>query len=424
MIEELYTYFLQSNGISTDTRNIIHDSIFFALKGANFDGNLFAIDALNQGAKFAVVDNEEIAKIHAKLFFVPDVLKALQDLALHHRLQFDIPVIGITGSNGKTTTKELIAIVLEQKYKILYTKGNLNNHIGVPLTLLQLNSTHEIAVIEMGANKFKDIEELCDIALPTHGIITNIGKAHLEGFIDFEGVLKTKKELYDSVAKRKGVLFLNNDDKILSDIIPPTRIITYGKHNSTVTGKLLDLNPFVEFEFTFDSETSGKIATKLIGEYNFYNFLASIAIGTYFNVSKRQIIEGLTNYQPTNNRSQVSKTNKNTLIIDCYNANPTSMAAALYSFAKIKSVNKIAFLGAMKELGRDSLQEHQKIVDLAKSLNIDTVLIGPEFTNTVHDFKLFHSTDELINTGISTENHLILLKGSRSIGLENLINLL
>ena len=421
---QLYNYFLQSAGVSTDTRNIYPNCIFFALKGASFDGNTFAIEALKMGAAYAVVDNNEVAQQDERCILVDNVLKALQDLARHHRRQFDIPFIGITGSNGKTTTKELIAAVLTQQYNVHYTKGNLNNHIGVPLTLLQLTKEHEIAVIEMGANHFGDIKELCEIAEPTHGIITNIGKAHLEGFLNFEGVLKTKKELYDSIKSVDGVLFYNDDDQILKDILPTVRQISYGQHQGTVKGKLEHLTPFVEFTYEHGAYQSTLLRTHIVGEYNFYNFLASIAIGHFFDVPFEKINAGIEGYIPTNNRSQVEKTESNTLIVDCYNANPTSMRAALNSFSKIEANDKIAILGDMRELGEESTLEHEAIIEQLTELNINAILVGEEFKKVNTHFTHYDSTQSFIDNHSSIQNQLVLLKGSRGIGLEKLIPLL
>ncbi len=424
-MKEIYNHFLSSNGITTDTRNILPNTMFFALKGENFDGNKFAEIALEKGASCVVVDDKSLLTSgNNNIIVVEDVLKTLQQLANYHRNHFDIPIIGITGSNGKTTTKELIASVLTQQYNLLYTKGNLNNHIGVPLTLLQLSNEHEIAVIEMGANHPGDIKELCDITEPTHGIITNIGKAHLEGFVNFEGVLKTKKELYDALEHNKGSIFVNNDDQVLTSILPTINTVSYSTIQGNVIGKIENLSPFVAFSYKTDTYTSPILHTHLVGSYNFTNFLASIAIGQFFNIPFEKINAGIENYLPTNNRSQVEKTANNTLIIDCYNANPTSMQAAIQSFAQIEAPNKLLILGDMRELGAESHEEHQKVIDLVQSLALKAILVGNEFAKTNHNFAHFINTEEILSSKLNPKDYLILLKGSRGIGLERLLPLL
>lgn len=427
-MEQLYSLFLKSSGICTDTRKINKDCFFVALKGANFNGNTFAEEALKQGALCAIID-EANYKTSEPTILVEDSLKFLQDLALYHRKQFSIPVIGITGSNGKTTSKELIAAVLSEQYNVLYTKGNLNNHIGVPLTLLELNKTHEIALIEMGANKFKDIAELCAIAEPTMGMITNIGKAHLEGFINFEGVLKTKKELYDSIRKNTGKIIYNADDSILTNILPEnTENTSYGQNNSSayISGKLMEQTPFVQLKWSSEGYSSPTISTNLVGEYNFYNFLAAITFGRLFDVNPEKINRALSQYTPTNNRSQVNKTDKNTIIVDCYNANPTSMESAIRSFSMMEHGKKIAILGDMRELGKEEVEEHKKVLALLENLKIETILVGKVFSSLAEQFNTYASVDllkeELENAPI--ENALILLKGSRGIQLEKLLDVL
>lgn len=422
-MEKLYSYFLDSTGVCTDSRNIFEGCMFIALKGPSFNGNTFAHNAILSGAKFAIVDEVEFEDVNNNIFLVDNGLKFLQDLANYHRRKFSIPVIGITGSNGKTTSKELIATVLSKKYIVLSTKGNLNNHIGVPLTLLQLTKVHEIAVVEMGANHFGDIKELADIAEPTHGIITNIGKAHLEGFKNFEGVLKTKKELYDSVEKSKGLIVYNADDTILVDNLPPkTSLLSYGTGNNEIKGTLQKLTPFVELNWSHADYISPNILTNLVGEYNFYNFLAAISFGCLFEVDFEQINDAISNYEPTNKRSQVTKTASNTLILDCYNANPTSMKSALESFAKIEHDAKYFVIGDMLELGEESFSEHQSIVNLVEDLKIKGITVGKEFSvfqSANIDFH-FSTSKELIDFLQKNQisNKLILLKGSRGIGLE------
>jgi UDP-N-acetylmuramoyl-tripeptide--D-alanyl-D-alanine ligase len=421
-MQKIIELFYETTGICTDTRKIKKDSLFLCLKGDNFNGNEFAEKALNEGAKYVIVDELKY-KSNDNIYLVDDVLKYLQKLANYHRQKFNIPIIGITGSNGKTSTKELIKNVLEKKYNVLATEGNLNNHIGVPLTLLNITKDHEIAIIEMGANKFKDIEELCKIAEPNYGIITNIGKAHLEGFINFEGVLKTKKELYDSIAKNNGTLIINSDDQILIKNTPEVKKVSYGSSDkSDIKGELIDLSPFVEMKWSSGNYSSELISTKMIGKYNFYNFLAAIAFGKTFNIEPEKINEAISEYTPDNKRSQVQKTKKNTLILDCYNANPSSMTSALESFSQINHPNKIAIIGDMLELGDDSVKEHQNILDLTKKLNLNKITVGPIFESINSDELKFSNTlntAEYLRT-ISIKDHLILLKGSRGIGLEKL----
>lgn len=416
----------ETSGVCTDTRNIKKDCLFICLKGERFNGNTFSAEALKAGAKYVIVDEAEYAT-QVNIFLVPNALEYLQQLANFHRNRFSIPIVGITGSNGKTTSKELIASVLEQKFNVHYTQGNLNNHIGVPLTLLGLNENHEIAVIEMGANKFGDIAELCAIAEPTHGIITNIGKAHLEGFINFEGVLETKKEMYDSVERSNGVLFVNADDEILTSILPASlETKTYGTKKADVIGELLALTPFVKMNWKTNSHQSETIETQMIGKYNFYNFLAAICIGRYFEVNEELISKAITSYAPTNNRSQISKTDRNTLILDAYNANPTSMKSALESFQFIDHPNKFVILGDMYELGNESATEHQKIMDLLQEFNLKGICIGSHFSETKNnssEIVCFRSKEDYIQTVEKTSIHhaLILLKGSRGIGLESIV---
>lgn len=426
-----FQLYYETTGICTDTRKIQPGSLFVCLKGANFNGNEFAEKALEAGAKYVIAD-EQLFPANDNIKIVDNALEYLQKLANHHRRQFNIPVIGITGSNGKTTTKELVTAVLSKKFNVLYTLGNLNNHIGVPLTLLNLDASHEIAVIEMGANKFHDIQELCDIAVPTHGIITNIGRAHLEGFLNFEGVLKTKLELYGSVSANKGILFFNADDDTLVSNLPPnvSKISYSTQEHADISGTLISLDPYVKMKWNSDNFQSGEIQTQMIGKYNFYNFLAAIAIGNYFGVESEKITEAISGYAPSNNRSQIEKTGRNTLIMDAYNANPTSMTSALESFAFIDNNDKIAIIGDMFELGAESATEHQKIMNLVQFLNIPAICIGAHFhaANPGTDplVQSFPDKDEARNylAANPLSNKLILLKGSRGIGLETLVDLL
>jgi len=423
-MEKLYKLFIETIGICTDTRKIENNSLFVCLKGVNFNGNEFAETALKQGAKYVIVDEEKY-KVSEHIILVDNALLFLQELANYHRNKFNIPVIGITGSNGKTSTKELIKVVLDKRFNVLATEGNLNNHIGVPLTLLKINKYHEIVIIEMGANKFKDIEELCKIAEPTCGIITNIGKAHLEGFLNFEGVLKTKLELYESIIKNKGTIIINGDDEILTNNLPKSITYkTYGqKENLDVMGELINLSPFVEMKWSMKGYHSNTIVTQMIGKYNFYNFLAAITFGIEFGVKPNEINEAISEYSPTNNRSQVKKTTKNTLILDCYNANPTSMTSALESFAMITNSTKTFIIGDMLELGKESDNEHQQILKLTEKLNLKGYTVGEIFgktksTNSVN-FKTTKLAIEYFDKN-EIKDTLILLKGSRGIGLEKL----
>jgi UDP-N-acetylmuramoyl-tripeptide--D-alanyl-D-alanine ligase len=419
-IEELHKLFLNADGISTDTRKLTPNSIFFALKGDNFNANQFAKQSIDEGCSYAVIDEKEFA-ISDQFILVEDVLKTLQDLANYHRRQFKIPVIGITGSNGKTTTKELIGAAISTTYNALITEGNLNNHLGVPFTLLRLNMDHEIAIIEMGASKPGDIKELSEIAEPTHGIITNIGAAHIEGFGSLDGVIKTKTELYNFIAQTNGILFYHSADSILTSKLPAgIQTISYGEKNGDITGHITELDPLVNFKWKENEYESPEIKTHIVGKYNFTNFLAAITIARFFEVSRESINEALSNYIPSNKRSQIEKTKRNTLIVDCYNANATSMMAALENFVAIPHKNKLAILGDMLELGPISEEEHQKIADYLRDKNIEVNFVGKEFGATKTTFKKYpHVNDLLAEKSLSKINdHLVLIKGSRGIRLE------
>lgn len=423
MNKNLFNVFYSCKGISTDTRNIKLDSLFICIKGNNFDGNEFALKALQKGAKHIIVDNKKYFIDNGRMTLVKNSIEYLQKLAQFHRNKFKIPIIGITGSNGKTTTKELLNSVLSKKYNILSTIGNLNNHLGVPFTILRMNESHDIAIIEMGANKFGDIKELCEIARPTHGIITNIGKAHLEGFINFEGVLKTKKELYESIQKSNGIIVVNNDDQVLKSNIPKgIKTYLYGTNSKNISGELTGLSPFVQMYWKYDSFKSDIISTKMIGKYNFYNFLSAITFGVIFKVPFKDISQAIIDYSPENNRSQVKKTKLNTIILDCYNANPSSVKEAIESFAISSNSNKFFILGEMKELGDKSYLEHQKIIKIAEKLKLKGYTVGNEFkkikSNTI--LKHFKDTPDLIKNIKKSplKDKLILIKGSRSVELE------
>ena len=424
-MENLFKLFYESTGICTDTRNIKKGSLYISLKGSNFNGNHFAEEAINQGAKYAIVDEYDISN-QRNIYYVTNSLIFLQKLANFHRNKFNIPVIGITGSNGKTTSKELINSVLSQKYKTLYTKGNLNNHIGVPLTILSLNETHEVAIIEMGANKPGDIKELVDIAQPNFAMITNIGKAHLEGFKNLDGVIKTKTELYDFIRTKNGNIVYNLNDEIISlQCRNYSHLFSYGSDKkANVSGQLIELNPFVNLTWEFEKYQSPIIQTNLVGSYNFNNYLGAICFGIIFNVPFDKINEAISSYTPSNNRSQVLKTKSNILIIDCYNANPSSMYYALESFIRYSQENKIVILGDMLELGPESIQEHSNILKLCEKNNLSFLTVGsiykeinPNGFNHVSDLEKY-----LIDYPL--ENSSILLKGSRGISLEKIIYLL
>lgn len=431
---QLYELFLQHPVICTDSRVCPEGSLFFALKGNNFNANAFALSALEKGCAFAVVDEPEFA-IDKRFILVQNVLESLQQLAAHHRKQLGTRIIGITGTNGKTTTKELIAAVLNQKFNILYTQGNLNNHIGVPLTLLQLKPEHKIAVIEMGANRRGDIKMLCEIACPDHGIITNVGKAHLEGFGSFEGVKKTKAELYEYIFEHGKNIFINKDNEHLMEMatnfgfeIDKAHVREYSLDPKNwicyIHGLITGCSPFLEMQCTIDLFDTFNVKTKLIGSYNAENVLAAVAIGEYFGMDKNEIKRGLEKYIPQNNRSQLTVTNRNKLLVDAYNANPTSMQAAILNFAQMEVEHKTLILGDMLELGEQSAKEHQNIVDLLQQNKFENVLlVGTEFKNTNNSFKIFDNATELIaflEENPINENY-ILIKGSRSIKLEKVL---
>jgi UDP-N-acetylmuramoyl-tripeptide--D-alanyl-D-alanine ligase len=421
--EQLYAYYCAHPVVSTDSRQLPDGCLFFALKGAHFDGNRFAVQALEQGAAYAVVDDPSVA-VSERFLLVENVLQSLQQLALHHRRHLSIPFIAITGTNGKTTTKELVAAVLRQKYRTHATQGNLNNHIGVPLTLLQIRNEVEIAVIEMGANHIGDIAELCGIAEPDFGLITNIGQAHLEGFGSFEGVVRTKSELFDHLAKGKGQAFVNVRNSLLAELGKKfPRPIYYGLHNTIAFAELLETMPFIRYK-----DTEGNTHdTQLIGAYNFDNILTAIAVGNYFNVPAADIHQAITAYVPTNNRSQIRKTGSNTLIMDAYNANPSSMEAALDSFAQMPTAGKVAILGDMFELGDYSTAKHREIAEKAMQSGFTNVLLcGKAFYQIAQpdDTALFFENKTTLTKWLQANpirNSYILLKGSRGMELETIV---
>lgn len=428
--EELYNLFLATGQkICTDTRKIEQGAVFFALKGPSFNANEFAAKAIAEGCAWAVIDEEKYA-VNDKTLLVDDALKALQHLARHHRRQFNIPVLAITGSNAKTTHKEFIHAVLSKKYNTLATQGNLNNHIGVPFTLLRLTAEHQFAIIEMGANHQGEIAELCAIAEPDYGLITNIGKAHLEGFGGVEGVKKGKGELFKSLKSRGGKAFVNGDDDVLYQLAFDNDKITYGcKKLYDTIGKDCSTDETVSFKFTTrygekDWNKLKTIHTKIIGGYNFINCLAAACVGNYFKVEESDIREALENYVPSMNRSQLVKTQKNTIILDAYNANPNSMKVAIENFSRYKADKKLVLLGDMFELGEHSEEEHKKIVELLKENKFEQVmLVGDQFFKSGSEsFRTFKTTNECLSFLKQNEvsGSAILIKGSRGMKMETL----
>ncbi len=434
--EQLYEIFLQHPQTATDTRKIAAGSIFFALKGANFNANTFAEKALEMGAAFAVID-EAAYKLSDRFILVNNVLTALQDLARHHREQLNIPVIGLTGSNGKTTTKELINSVLSQKFETYATKGNLNNHIGVPLTLLSISAETEMAIIEMGANHQQEIAFLCGIAQPTHGLITNIGRAHLEGFGGPEGVKKGKGELFDWLEQHEGTVFVNHDDLVLEEMAFHRhfqKTVYYGKEvHSLVSGEILENVPLLKTNWWLNAEGQStqkhELQTNLTGSYNLDNLLAAVSIGSFFGLAAKEINAGIAGYQPANNRSQIVRTKTNTLICDYYNANPSSMEVAIKNLDAIAADRKVLILGDMFELGEHSSAEHELIIKKANEIEAEQrIFIGKGFYQHHASFTdtFFETTDAAFSAikTASITNATVLLKGSRGMRLEMLLELL
>lgn len=430
-ISELYSIFKKHPVVTTDSRDCPEGSIFFALKGASFNGNAFAEKALEKGCSFAVIDEKEYAKEGDSRYILTDnCLKTLQKLANHHRKALGTKIIGITGTNGKTTTKELTAAVLGEKYNVLYTQGNFNNDIGVPKTLLRLTAEHDIAVVEMGASHPGDIKTLVDIVEPDYAIITNVGKAHLKGFGSFEGVIRTKGELYDFMRSHGGKVFIDSDNKHLTGIANGLELVKYGTGNAKdlcANGQITSCDPFLNFKWRHGDGEWHEIKTHLIGSYNISNMLAAACIGLYFGVNQEQIGHALSSYIPSNNRSELEVTKFNKLIIDAYNANPTSMDAALRNFNDMKMEPKMVIIGDMGELGAVSTEEHQKIADYLTSSDIKEVwLVGEEFGKTECAFRKFHDVEE-VKESIKThrpEGFCILIKGSNSTKLFQLPEML
>lgn len=418
----------EGHSVITDSRQIKPGCIFLALKGESFDGNTFALQALENGAEVAVIDDPKYVK-NSQTLLVPDVLETLQKLANEWRKKFKIPVIGITGTNGKTTTKELVREVVAMKYKTHATSGNFNNHIGVPLTLLSMPADSQVAIIEMGANHLNEIAELCEIALPNLGIITNVGKAHLEGFGSFEGIVETKTGLYRSIKSRDGVVFVNSDNNLLILKSGLQRRVTYGQRiNADFRGKILDSPSFLRLSYISENK-EWVLQTKLVGNYNFDNVMAAVTVGKYLNVADELIKEAIEHYQPSNNRSQWIESANNQIIMDAYNANPSSMNVALENFQSLSASNKVVILGDMLELGEYSEEEHEKVIKMIETMNLaQAILIGPVFKSVCKSssIQLFNNSDEakvwLLNHKISES--LVLLKGSRGIKLEKVLETL
>ncbi len=426
-INNLHELFVQQNYIfSTDSRSKMNGGLFFALKGENFNGNKFAHIALENGAAYAIIDEPQYAT-NNKFIVVENVLKTLQQLAKTHRQSFNIPVIGITGTNGKTTTKELVAAVLQTTYNTLFTEGNFNNHIGVPLTLLRLRPEHQVAIIEMGANHPGEIRTLAEIACPTCGLITNVGKAHLEGFGSLEGVIATKGELYQYIRLHNGTIFANENNQYLRHLLSGHQYIKYGINSSiaNIRASITKNNPYVNIEWENDKHKKQSISSKLIGQYNAENILAAVAIGLHLNISPQSINNAIDTYTPTNSRSELRHTAKNILIVDAYNANPTSMNAALSNFNDMEMENKAVILGDMRELGSHSEIEHRNIIMLLDRINFkQVILVGEEFAKINNKYTSFPDVDSLIDhlTSNPITHHAILIKGSNGTNLRKCID--
>lgn len=424
-IASLYKIYLQHPNVQTDTRKIKNGDLFFALKGPNFNGNAFAESAIAMGAAYAIVDEQEFVQ-SSQYIFVDDVLNTLQRLANHHRRQFDVPFLAITGSNGKTTSKELITAVLRQKGITYATIGNLNNHIGVPLTILSIKQDAEFAIIEMGANHQKEIESYCTIAEPNFAVINNCGKAHLEGFGGIEGVRKGKGELFDYIRENGGTIFRNTDLDYLAEMAAGIDYqITYGSNNADYSGSIASDKMMLQVLVNIAGETL-EINSKLVGDYNFGNILLAVAVGAFFNVSNSQIKAAIEGFEPDNSRSQFVERGTNKIILDAYNANPTSMLAAINNFAKMQG-SKQLWLGAMKEMGDDEVKEHANLVArIAENNWENVVLVGKEFEALKREYKWFESSDkaaEYIAQHLP-KNTQILIKGSRGSKMEKLFDIL
>lgn len=426
--EQIYKLFLTCTKVETDSRKITEGCLFIALKGEKFNGNKFADEALKKGAALAIIDEPEFS-LPSKTILVENALATLQKLAYIHRKELGIPILAITGTNGKTTTKELVATVLSSSFQIVFTPGNLNNHIGVPLTLLQMNRNTQIGVVEMGANHPGEIQELCSIADPDLGIITNIGRAHLQGFGSFENIVKTKSALYDHLKRKNGTIFYHHENAMLAQLVDGfQKVVNYGENDANLTGTLITSSPYIEAEIQFPGEKLA-IHTRLTGSYNFENILAAACVGNYFGVEPGKIQQALSNYQPQNNRSQLIEKGELKIILDAYNANPTSMQASIESFVTGFFAPRYLILGDMLELGTQAITEHQTILEQIKKHPVEKVfLVGPLFHEVARNypFSSFTETGELIR--YLTQNSLrigtVLIKGSRGMQLENVLECL
>lgn len=435
ILNKLHQLVLNDHAICTDSRKAEPGNIFFALRGDNFDGNLFARQAIEKGCIAAVADEGSVAA--PDIFIVDDVLATLQNLALLHRKQYNLPVIGITGSNGKTTTKELVHAVLSTSFRTLATKGNLNNHIGVPLTLLTIRPEHQIVIIEMGANHIGEVGQLSELAIPGFGLITNIGKAHLEGFGSFENIILTKTELYKHVKSQNGLVFINGDNPLLCAKAIGTKIFYGQSEKHHCSGQINQNKPFVGIEFKVNKNfgkalkgTTGQINTRLVGVYNFENIMAALTIGLYFGVSPTNAVKAIESYVPANSRSQLIENNRNTILLDAYNANPTSMEAAIENFSEFGSRPKMAILGDMLEMGSSSATEHKHIVNLLKKKKFElNILVGSEFRSAappLPEFKVFETSAAAAHwlSQYPVKGYHILVKGSRGMQMEKVIEYL
>ena len=429
LIEEIYKIYQQFPSIQTDTRKLQQDDLFFALKGPNFNGNLYAAEALNKGAAYVFAD-EEITVMDKRIIQTENALETLQNLAHFHRQQFklrrgksDIPFIAITGSNGKTTTKELLHAVLSTTYKTYTTEGNLNNHIGIPLTILKIKPDAQMAVIEMGANHLHEIAGYCEYAMPNYGLITNIGKAHLEGFGSVENVKKGKGELFDYLRNNEGKAFVNSDDPAVVALTNDlNKKVFYGFSGKDYRGKIIKSDPFPEIQV--EGEFPINIQTNLAGDYNFANVLAAVAIGKYFKIENKKIKIAIENYRPSNSRSQLIKIGSNTVILDAYNANPGSMKAAIENFANLKGASKILLLGSMMELGKESKKEHADLISLVNQFKWEkVVLVGKNFNELDHDYINYENSSQAKEwlEVQHFENTMMLIKGSRSMQMEKVL---
>ena len=428
MIEQLYEAYLRSHTVTTDSRAITPGCLFFAFRGEHFDGNAFAPQALEQGAALCVVSDARY-RVDDRCLLVPDVLATLQELARHHRRRLTIPVVGITGTNGKTTTKELVHTVLGRRYRTSATRGNLNNHLGVPLTLLAIPPDAELAIVEMGANHPGEIDFLCSIADPDCGLITNVGRAHLEGFGSFEGVIRTKTELYRHLAAKQGLVFVNADNPILMEQAATARCrtFTYGAGaEARVRGSLVGCDPYLHFYFEVGDNVYN-VHTHLLGAYNFDNCMAAVAVGLHFGVEPFDIKEAIEAYIPSNQRSEWRQTGRNSLYLDCYNANPSSMAAAIESFGRLEAPHKMAVIGGMHELGADERAEHQRVVEQLEACGLERVLlVGPEWETLPHpDHMLLFATTDRLHDYLQehpVSGATILVKGSNTNRLWTLVD--